>query len=168
MVTTFHALIFFSKYKEAEDKAQIQLPLSMLCFNSGSQNIKRAVKFYWFLITWYIFHVFINFVKKYYSVFVACFCYLKKYIAQFHLFTRKQSFGTVLINQETPSSIKHWRSCFRYFLSTNYFSSKQITHFELSYVLGNLPGLLVTDTLTLSSILRFSRYFIFRLLIQVW
>jgi hypothetical protein len=62
-----------------------------------------------------------------------------------NLFTRKQSFGTVLFNEET----KHWRNCFPYLLSANYLSSKQITHFERSYVLGNLPGLLVTGTLTL-------------------
>jgi hypothetical protein len=35
-------------------------------------------------------------------------------------------------------------------------SSKQITHFERSYVLGCLSG--VTGTLTLSSILHFSGY----------
>jgi hypothetical protein len=50
-----------------------------------------------------------------------------------------------------PSSVKHWHNCFRYFLSANDLSSKQITHLERSYVLGNLPGLLVTGTLTLSS-----------------
>jgi hypothetical protein len=46
-------------------------------------------------------------------------------------------------------------------------SSKQITHFELPYVLGNLAGLFVTGTLTLSSILPFSGYFRLRLLVQV-
>jgi hypothetical protein len=51
--------------------------------------------------------------------------------------------------------------------SYSYLSSKQITHFELPYVLGNLAGLFVTGTLTLSSILPFSGNFRLRLLVQV-
>jgi hypothetical protein len=61
-----------------------------------------------------------------------------------------------LFNEETPSFLKYWRNCSRDFLSANNMFSRQITHFERSYVLGNLVDLLVTSTLTLSSILRFS------------
>ena len=54
-----------------------------------------------------------------------------------------------------------------FFLSYGYLSSKQITHFELPYVLGNLAGLFVTGILTLSSILPFTGDFRLRLLVQV-
>jgi hypothetical protein len=43
----------------------------------------------------------------------------------------------------------------------------QITHFERLYVLGTFPGLLVTGTLILSSILRSNGYFRLRLLVKV-
>ena len=69
-----------------------------------------------------------------------------------------------LFNEEMLSLVKHWRNCSRDFLSYSYLSSKQITHFELPYALGNLAGLFVTGTLTLSSILPFSGL---RLLVQV-
>ena len=62
--------------------------------------------------------------------------------------------------------VKHWRNCSRDLLYS-YLSSKQITHFELQYVLGNLVALIVTGKLTLSFILPFSGYFRLRLLVQV-